>query len=86
MDLSNRINKKGDNCNIGDIVTWNMSKNREQLFGIVKEKHPTCIYVDLLKYSIYNHNLYLTKIKKIDNVCFNKLQLLTRKIMIIKSV
>ena len=81
---NNRISRTGDNCNIGDIITWNMKKNKEQLFGIITKKHNTCIYVDILHNKIYNNILYLDKIDKVDDVCYNKL-LYTRKLIIIKS-
>ena len=85
LNFEKRINKDGENCNIGDIITWSMRKNKEQLFGIIKRKHKTCVYVDLLDYSIYDHKFYLKKIRKIDNVCYNKL-LYSRKLMIVNTI
>ena len=82
--LSTRINKNGANCKIGDIVTCSMRKNKEQLFGIIKSKNKSCICVDLLKSTIYNHMILLNKTRKVDNVCHNKLNY-TRKLMIIND-
>ena len=83
-NYSGRINKQGTNCCVGNIITWSMRKNREQLFGIITEIHPTCVYVNLLNPTFYEHSLSLSSSTRRDNVCFNKL-LYTRKLMILRS-
>jgi hypothetical protein len=83
LKLQRRIDKKGVNCNIGDIITWSMRKNKEQLYGIITKKCEKSVTVDLLEYTIYDHAFHLNKITKLDQVCYNKL-LYTRKLMIVK--
>ena len=85
VKLNTRINKYGDNCNIGDIITWSMSKNKQQLFGIIRNKHSTCLNVDLLDYKIFNNSIILTETRKIDAICHNVLKY-TRKIIIINHI
>ena len=77
-----RINKEGTNCDINDIITWSMIKNKEQLFGIITEKHRTCVYIKLLEPHFYNHSVSFKEIRKEDKVCYNKL-LYARKLMVL---
>ena len=32
---STRINRNGDNCEIGDLITWSMKKNKESNYLVL---------------------------------------------------
>ena len=85
MNPTNRINREGSNCHVGDIITWSMDKNQEQLFGKITKINKKSLNVSLFDFHIYNHQLHLTDNSKTDNVCYNNLQF-GRKLMILRSI
>ena len=82
LSNKNRIDKKGSNCNIGDIITW--FQHSGQKYGIIRKKHPSCIEVQLCKAYVHDFDLHFITTDEIDDVHKNTL-IYTRKLMIIKS-
>lgn len=85
--IQERINENdGSNCDVGDVITWNMVKPiQQQMFGVITEKQPTCVYIDLLDTYIYDNKIHLKLSNEFNDICKNKL-LYKRKLMILKKI
>jgi hypothetical protein len=85
--IQERINQNdASNCDVGDVITWNMVKPiKQQMFGVITEKHPTCVKIDLLDSYKYDNKIHLKLSNEFNDVCKNKL-LYKRKLMILKKI
>ena len=78
-----RIGKNGENCDIGDTISW-MQKNGQQ-FGIIKKKTSSGVSICLCKPRIHNFNLEFIATEEIDEICKNTVNY-TRRLMIVQRL